>query len=72
MDSRVAPDRVFEAIPEPEFVQMANLATEAGRDLWTHPVGMMQGRSRNWSWIRPWGWKSALGIGCVQAQPMPC
>ena len=34
-----APDRVFEAIPELEFVQTANLAAEAGRDLWTHPAG---------------------------------
>ena len=34
-----APKEVFEAIPELEFDQTANLAAEAGRDLWTHPAG---------------------------------
>ena len=34
-----APERVFEAIPELEFDQTANLGAEAGRDLWTHPAG---------------------------------
>ena len=34
-----APERVFEAIPELEFDQTANLAAEAGRDQWTHPAG---------------------------------
>ena len=34
-----APEGVFEAIPELEFDQTANLAAEAGRDLWTHPAG---------------------------------
>ena len=33
-----APEGVFEAIPELEFDQTANLAAEAGRDLWTHPA----------------------------------
>ena len=30
---------VFEAIPELEFDQTANLAAEAGHDQWTHPAG---------------------------------
>ena len=34
-----APEGVFEAIPELEFGQTANLAAEAGRELWTHPAG---------------------------------
>ena len=34
-----APVGVFEAIPELEFDQTANLAAEAGRDQWTHPAG---------------------------------
>ena len=34
-----APEGVFEAIPELEFNQMANLAAEAGHDQWTHPAG---------------------------------
>ena len=34
-----APEWVFEAIPEIEFDQTANLGAEAGRDLWTHPAG---------------------------------
>ena len=34
-----APEWVFEAIPELEFDQTANLGAEAGRDLWTHPAG---------------------------------
>ena len=33
-----APEGVFEAIPELEFDQTANLAADAGRDLWTHPA----------------------------------
>ena len=31
-----APEWVFEAIPELEFDQTANLAAEAGHNLWTH------------------------------------
>ena len=31
-----APEVVFEAIPELEFDQTANLAAEAGHDQWTH------------------------------------
>ena len=34
-----APEWVFEAIPEREFDQTANLAAEAGYHLWTHPAG---------------------------------
>ena len=34
-----AAERVFEAIPELEFDQTANLAAEAGHDLWTHLAG---------------------------------
>ena len=34
-----APEVVFEAIPELEFDQTANLAAEAGHDQWTHPAG---------------------------------
>ena len=34
-----APVGVFEAIPELEFDQTANLAAEAGYYLWTHPAG---------------------------------
>ena len=34
-----APEGVFEAIPELEFDQTANLVAEAGHDLWTHPAG---------------------------------
>ena len=34
-----AAEGVFEAIPELEFDQTANLAAEAGHDLWTHPAG---------------------------------
>ena len=34
-----APEWVFEAIPELEFDQTANLAAEAGHDLGTHPAG---------------------------------
>jgi len=34
-----APEGVFEAIPELEFNQTANLAAEAGHDQWTHPAG---------------------------------
>ena len=34
-----APEGVFEAIPELEFYQTANLAAEAGYHLWTHPAG---------------------------------
>ena len=30
---------MFEAIPDLEFDQTANLVAEVGRDLWTHPVG---------------------------------
>ena len=30
---------VFEAIPELEFDQTANLAAEAGHDQWPHPAG---------------------------------
>ena len=30
---------VFEAIPELEFDQSANLVAEAGHDQWTHPAG---------------------------------
>ena len=33
------PEGVFEAIPELEFDQTANLAAEAGHDQWTHPAG---------------------------------
>ena len=34
-----APEGVFEAIPELEFDQTANLAAEAGHDQWTHRAG---------------------------------
>ena len=34
-----APEGVFEAIPELEFVQTANLAAEAGHDQWMHRAG---------------------------------
>ena len=34
-----APEGVVEAVPELEFDHTANLAAEAGRDLWTHPAG---------------------------------
>ena len=34
-----APEGVFEAIPELEFDQTANLAAEAGHELWTHLAG---------------------------------
>ena len=34
-----AAEGVFEAIPELEFDQTANLAAEAGHDQWTHPAG---------------------------------
>ena len=34
-----APEGVFDAIPELEFDQTANLAAEAGHDQWTHPAG---------------------------------
>ena len=34
-----APEGVFEAIPVLEFDQTANLAAEAGHNLWTHPAG---------------------------------
>ena len=34
-----APEWVFEAIPELEFDQTANLAAEAGHDQWTHLAG---------------------------------
>ena len=34
-----APEWVFEAIPELEFDQTANLEAEAGHDQWTHPAG---------------------------------
>ena len=34
-----APEGVFEAIPKLEFDQTANLAAEAGHDLWTNPAG---------------------------------
>ena len=34
-----AAEGVFEAIPELEFSQTANLAAEAGHDQWTHPAG---------------------------------
>ena len=34
-----APEGVFEAIPELEFDQTANLAAEAGHDQWTHLAG---------------------------------
>ena len=34
-----APEGVFEAIPELEFNQTANLAAEAGHDQWTHHAG---------------------------------
>ena len=30
---------MFEAIPELEIIPTANLAAEAGHDLWTHPAG---------------------------------
>ena len=30
---------MFEAIPELEFDQTANLAAEAGRNPWAHPAG---------------------------------
>ena len=30
---------MFEALPELEFVQTANLAVEAGHDQWAHPAG---------------------------------
>ena len=33
-----APEGVFVAVPELEFDQTANLAAEAGHDLWTIPV----------------------------------
>ena len=35
-----ASDKVFEAIPELEFHQTANVVAVAGRDLWTHPAGV--------------------------------
>ena len=34
-----APEGMFEAIPELEFDQTANLAAEAGHYQWTHPAG---------------------------------
>ena len=34
-----APEGVFEAIPELEFYQTANLVAEAGHDQWTHRAG---------------------------------
>ena len=34
-----APEGVFEAIPELEFDQTANLAAEAGHDQWPHLAG---------------------------------
>ena len=34
-----APEGVFEAIPELELDQTANLAAEAGHDQWTHLAG---------------------------------
>ena len=34
-----APEGVFEAIPELEFDQTANLAAEAGHDRWTNRAG---------------------------------
>ena len=36
---QVASEKVFEAIPELEFDQTANLAAEAGSDLWMRPAG---------------------------------
>ena len=39
MEQLAAPAGVFDAIPELEFDQTANLVAEAGRDLWTHPAG---------------------------------
>ena len=35
----LASEWVFEAIPELEFDQSANLVAEAGHDQWTHPAG---------------------------------
>ena len=55
-----APEWVFEAIPELEFDQTANLAAEAGHDQWTHHAGAAAEPYRNWSLIRQWGCKSAL------------
>ena len=53
-------DAVFEAIPELEFDQTANLAAEVGLDQWAHLAVRMQSRFRIWSLIIPWGCKSAL------------
>ena len=36
---QVTPEKVFEAIPELEFDQTANVAAEAGSDLWLPPAG---------------------------------
>ena len=54
------PEGVFEAIPELESDQTANLAAEAGHDLWTHPAGADAEPVPDLSLIRPWGCKSAL------------
>ena len=39
VEQLAAPEAVFEAIPELEFDQTANLAAEAGHDQWTHRAG---------------------------------
>ena len=50
-----APEGVFEAIPELEFNEAANLAAEAGHDLWTRRTGAAKRMGRCGSgagWVR--------------------
>ena len=51
---------VFEAIPELEFDQTANLAAEAGHDQWTHHAGAAAEPIPELEFDQTFGCKSAL------------
>ena len=55
-----APVAVFEAIPELEFDQTANLRAEAGHDRLLYIAGVEAEPFRNWSLTRHWGSNPAL------------
>ena len=52
-----APEGVFEATPELEFDQTANLAAEADHVLWTNPVGADAGLIVELKFDQTLGWK---------------
>ena len=66
-----APEWEFEAIPELEFDQTANLAAEAGHDQWTHPAGAGAEPNPDLEFDQTLGWWRRAGSGWCFARSLP-